>query len=103
VPAHNARFAVAAAEVGSAFVPVAQEQWRDVLCLQEERVVAPDNTVSWKRRRLQIPPHPARAHFVRTKVKVHEYPDGELAIFHGPRCLVRWRPEQMSADLEMAA
>jgi len=35
-------------------------------------------------------PHPARAHFVRAKVRVHEYPDGAMAIFHGPRCLVRW-------------
>ena len=90
LPEHNARFAIAAAETGSAFVPVAESQWRDVLCAQEERTVAPDNTVSWNGRRLQIPPHPARAHFVRAKVRVHEYPDGAMAIFHGPRCLVRW-------------
>jgi hypothetical protein len=90
---HNARFADAPAEQGSAFVPVSEAQCRDVLAIQEERTVAPDNTVAWKRQRLQIPPHPARAHFVRAKVRVHEYPDGELAIFHGPRCLVRWRPD----------
>jgi transposase len=94
LPAHNARFAVAPSEAGSAFVPVEERQWRDILCIQEERVVAADNTVAWKRRRLQIPPHPARPHFVRAKVRVHEYPDGEIAIFHGPRCLVRWRPDQ---------
>jgi transposase len=93
LPAHNARFAVAPSEAGSAFVPVEERQWRDILCIQEERVVAADNTVAWKRRRLQIPPHPARPHFVRAKVRVHEYPDGEIAIFHGPRCLVRWRPQ----------
>jgi transposase len=91
LPAHNARFAVQAAEAGSAFVPADQAQWRDVLCVQEERTVAPDNTVAWKGRRLQIPKHPARAHFVRAKVRVHAYADGELAIFHGPRCLARWR------------
>jgi transposase len=90
LPAHNARFAVVPAETGSAFVPVGEEQWRDVLCIQEERTVAPDNTVAWNGGCLQIPPHPARAHFVRAKVRVHEYPDGALAIFHGPRCLVRW-------------
>ncbi len=95
---HNARFAVAPADSASAFVPVAQAQWRDVLCIQEERVVAPDNTVSWDRRRLQIPPHPARAHFVKAKVKVHAYPNGELAIFHGPRCLVRWTPDQIASS-----
>jgi hypothetical protein len=90
---HNARFAVEAAEAGSGFVPVAQMQWREVLCLHEDRIVAPDNTITWNRRRLQIPAHPARAHFVRAKVTVHAYPEGELAIFHGPRCLVRWTPE----------
>jgi transposase len=97
IAAHNARFAEAPAEPGSAFVPVAEAQWRDVLAIQEERTVAPDNTVAWKRKRLQIPPHPARFHFVRAKVRVHEYPHGELAIFHGPRCLVRWQPDH--ADL----
>jgi transposase len=97
LPAHNARFAVAPAEIGSAFVPVAEAQWRDILCIQEERVVAPDNTVAWKRQRLQIPPHPARAHFVRAKVRVHQYADGQLAIFHGPRCLVRFTPDRQPA------
>jgi transposase len=48
IASHNARFAVAPAEAGSAFVPVQEAQWRDVLCIQEERTVAPDNTVAWK-------------------------------------------------------
>lgn len=87
---HNTRFAVAPAEAGSAFVPVAEVQWRNILCIQDDRKVASDNTVAWRGRRLQIPEHPARAHFVRANVRVHEYPDGALAIFHGPRCLVRW-------------
>jgi transposase len=87
---HNARFAVKPTEAGSAFVAVPQEQWRNILCVREERTVAPDNTVSWHGKRLQIPPHPSRAHIVRAKVRVHEYPDGSMAIFPGPRCLVRW-------------
>jgi hypothetical protein len=96
LPAHNKRFAADPLEAGSAFVPVAEAQWRDVLCVREERVVASDNTVSWEGRRLQIPPHPARAHFVRAKVKVHAYPDGSVALFHGPRMLVRWLPEDLA-------
>jgi hypothetical protein len=36
--------------------------------------------------RLQIPPSPLRAHFVRSTVKVRQYHDGSHAIFHGPRC-----------------
>lgn len=98
LPAHNARFAVEPAESASAFVPAAEAQWRDVLCVQEERVVAPDNTVSWRGKRLQIPPHPARAHFVRATVRVHEYADGALALFHGPLCLARWTAEAAPHD-----
>jgi hypothetical protein len=81
-------------QAGSAFVPVQAAQWRDVLAVQEERTVAPDNTVAWKGQRLKIPAHPALAHFVRAEVRVHEHFDGELAIFHGPRCLVRWRSDR---------
>ena len=69
LPAHNARFAAEPADMASAFMPVAEAQWRDILCVQEERVVARDNTVAWNGQRLQIPPHPARAHFVRAKVR----------------------------------
>lgn len=94
LPAHNARFAAEPADMASALMPVAEAQWRDILCVQEERVVARDNTVAWNGQRLQIPPHPARAHFVRAKVRVHHYPDGEIAVFHGPRPLVRWRPDE---------
>jgi transposase len=102
LPAHNARFATKPADAQSAFVPVAEAQWRDILCIQEERVVAPDNTVAWNGRRLQIPPHPARAHFVRVKVRVHHYPNGELAIFHGPRRLVRWPPSQEDNSIPLS-
>ena len=101
LPEHNRRFAIAPADSASAFVPVAEAQWRDVLCIQEERQVAPDNTVGWRGRRLQIPEHPARAHFVRAKVRVHEYADGGLALFHGPRCLERWPAPAPAAEPEM--
>ena len=96
LPRHNVSFAVKPEEVRSGFTPAPASQWRDVLCVQEDRQVARDNTVSWNGRRLQIPPHPSRAHFVRATVRVHEYADGAMAIFHGPRCLVRWTKEAAS-------
>ena len=43
-PAHNARFARPAADTGSAFVAFAGTL-EDILCAQEDRVVAGDNTV----------------------------------------------------------
>jgi len=69
VPMYNRLFAVKLELEESAFVPAGDLAWRDVLCVQEERVVAPDNTVSWNGRRLQIPPHPSRPHFVRVTVR----------------------------------
>ena len=90
LPAYNARFAIAATEPGSTFVPVGLAQWQDVLCVQEERVVANDNTVAFQGLRLQIPPSRLRPHFVKAKVRVHQYCDGTQAIFHGPQCLARY-------------
>lgn len=84
---HNARFAIAADQPGSAFVPDTQGSWREILCIQEERRVGNDNTVKWRGLALQLPPSPLRPHFVKATVRVHEYPDGGLAVFWGPHRL----------------
>jgi transposase len=90
IPAHNARFAIAPEQEGSAFVAVAGVDLAEILCVQEERCVGNDNCVSFNRLKLQIPESPLRAHFVKATVKVRQYPDGTLAIFHGQRCLGRY-------------
>lgn len=93
IDAHNARFAVAAEAPGSGFVADPAGLWREILCIQEERQVAKDNTVKWRGRTLQIPPSPLRPHFVRCNVRIHEYPDDSLAIFLGPHRLVLYDAE----------
>jgi transposase len=93
LPEHNARFAVAAEQAGSAFVGDPGGIHRDILCVHEERTVGNDNCVRYRGLSLQIPPSPLRPHFVRVRVRVHDYPDGTLAIFHGPRCLARYRSD----------
>ena len=90
VPDYNARFAVSAAEAGSAFIAYAGQPLEEVLCIQEERQVGRDNCVRWKGLFLQIPPQPHRHHYVKATVRVHEYPDRGLAIFDGPVCLGRF-------------
>ena len=40
---------------------------------------------------------------VRAKLRVHTYPDGEIAIFHGPRCLVRWLPDQEDKTIPLSS
>lgn len=107
LPTHNARFRVAPTENGSAFVPWAGGDLAEILCIQEERTVGNDNTVRYNRLVLQIPADRHRHHYVKTKVRVHEHPDGTLAIFHGPRCLARFdakgQPVGGAAPTKMAA
>ena len=93
LPAHNAAFRVSPAEPGSAFIPYIGHNLSDILCLQDDRIVARDNCVSYRRLSLQIPPDRHRHHYVKAKVRVHEYPDGRLALFHGPRCLARYHAD----------
>ena len=90
IPAHNARFAVAAEQPGSAFVAVPGVDLNEILCVQENRLVGQDNTVVFHRLRLQIPPSPLRPHFVKARVKVRQYQNGAHAVFHGLRCLGRY-------------
>ena len=92
LPLHNARFAVPAEGQGSAFVPFAGAL-DDILCVHADRVVGNDNTVRYRGLTLQIPPDRHRHHYVKARVRVHEYPDRTLALFHGPRCLSRYNAD----------
>ena len=102
LPAHNQRFAVEA-ESGSAFTPIPGVNLDEILCVQEERQVMKDNCVSYRTLKLQIPASPLRAHFVRARVKVHVYPDGSHALFHGPRCIGRYDEKGALKDAKNAA
>lgn len=87
---HNERFSIAAEESGTAFIPWTATNLAEIFAIQEERTVLNDNTINYKRLHLQIPPDKHRFHYVKTKVRIHEYPDGTMGIFHGPRCLGRY-------------
>jgi hypothetical protein len=71
--------------------------------VQEDRQVGNDNCVSYCTKKLQIPESPMRAHFVKARVKVHVYPDGSHALFHGPRCIGRYDPNGVIGDAKNAA
>ena len=99
LPDHNRRFATKPELEASAFAsPPPPDQVHEVLCLHTKRVVAHDNTVRHERRVLQIPASPVRHHYVKATVRVHEYPDGTLALFHGPRCLARYQADGEPID-----
>jgi transposase len=94
LPEHNARFARPPELEEKAFVPIADKTvLHEILCVEEERIVGHDNTVSFAKLRLQLPESKARAHFVKARVRVRKYVDGSLAVFHGPRLLGRYTPD----------
>jgi transposase len=95
---HNARFARPPELAESAFVAVDPANLAEILCIEEERIVARDNTVAYEGIRLQLPESRVRAHYVKARVKVREYPDGGLAVFHGPRLLARYDGDGRPVD-----
>lgn len=90
IPRHNERFSVPPKEKKSAFIPCIRSELRDVLCIQEERVVQNDNTIRYNGHILQILKNDLRHHYVKTTVTVHCYEDETLAVFYGHLCLGRY-------------
>lgn len=93
LPAFNREFSVKPAVEGSAFVPFIGPGLDDILCEQHERTVNKDNCIRFEGLSLQIPADRYRRHYVKARVRVHRYPNGSLALFHGPRRLASYTSE----------
>jgi transposase len=100
-PAFNKEFSRLPAEKGSAFVAFLGDNLDDILCEQFERTVGNDNCVHFDGLRLQIPENPYRMHYVKVRVRVHRYPNGGLAVFHGPRKLAQYDQKGTLLDAKM--
>ena len=96
LPQHNARFAAPAEAQGSAFVSFAGAL-DDILCVQEAHRLERQHR-ALQAPGLQLPADRHRRHYVKATVRVHEYPDGTLAVFHGPRCLARYQTDGEPID-----
>ena len=86
----NAKFAVAAAQAGTAFVPVAHLNLDRIFSIQHERVVARDNTIQFANRVLQVPSTRFRATLAGCRVVVYEHLDGTISIGYGPHTVARF-------------
>ena len=73
LPRHNARFAKPAPFTETAFVAADPALLAEVLCIEEERIVARDNTVVYGNRRLQLPASQARAQIGRASCRERVY------------------------------
>jgi hypothetical protein len=93
LPAYNEEFSVIPEDPASMFVPWAGTPVEDILCEQFQRSVGNDNCVRFDGLILQIPADQYRFHYVKAKVRVHRYPNGTLAIFHGHRKLASYNSQ----------
>ena len=91
----NARFRVAAAHKGSAFVRLGRNDLDDIFSVQQERVVNQDNTVHLDNRVFQIEKTRWRNTLAGMTVEVHEHLDGSVTIHYGPHRIAEFAAGQI--------
>lgn len=90
LPTFNATFGRVPADPASAFVPVGRVDLDQILCHEEARTVARDNTVVLHGVVLQIDKQPRRRTCAGLPVLVRRHLDGRHSIWWGLRCLGRF-------------
>jgi transposase len=86
LPRFNQRFAVPAAQEGSAYRPLAPDMLLEqIVCFKYRRTVGSDNTIRFGSERIQLLPAAGRASFAKCRVEVQERMDGSLAVFYQGR------------------
>src|SRR5712692_347858 len=90
IPEMNRKFVVPAAERGHACVPVAGQDLDRIFSIQQERVVANDNTVKLGERIWQIEKTPWRGTLAGCRVLIAEHLDGRVTISYGPHVVGRY-------------
>ena len=90
LPAYNQTFGRPPADPAAAFVPVTPAQLEPILCHEEARVVARDNTVTLDRVVLQIGKQRGRRTCAGLPVLVRRHLDGRHSVWWGRRCLGRY-------------
>jgi transposase len=84
LPQHNAAFRRPPLDPASAFVPLGGVDLNRILCQEDERVVAPDNTVVVAGQRLQIDRQPGRRTCAGLHVRIRQHLDGAITITRPP-------------------
>jgi hypothetical protein len=105
MPDYDARFSHPPADPTPAFVALGDIDLDPILCEEEERTVAPDNTVSFDTVRVQLAKHPGRPTWAGVRVIVRRHLDGRLTVWRGPTRLGLYAASgvALSARVEQAA
>ena len=104
LPRHNATFARVPRDPASAFVPVGGIDLDTILCHEEPRIVARDNTVTLQHQVLQLAKQPGRRSCVGLDVVVRRHLDGRYTVTRGMQILgtydVDGRPVDAAAPVD---
>lgn len=87
---YNEAFARQPRDPASAFVSAGETDLDQILCLEEQRTVGKDNTVSFEGVRLQIGKQPGRRSCEGMKLVVRRHVQGDHSIWRGLQCLGRY-------------
>ena len=91
----NRKFAVPAAQKGSAFVRSKRSDLDWIFSVQHERTVNQDNTISVENRVFQLEKTRWRNTLAGQTVMVHEHLDGRLSIRYGPHVIAQYASDQL--------
>ena len=94
----NRKFAVPAAQTGTAFVPISHLNLDRIFSVHHERVVGRDNTIQFGSRVLQVPSTRFRATLAGCRVTVYEHLDGTLSIGYGPHTVAHFNAQRRASD-----
>jgi transposase len=98
LPQHNATFSHPARDPASAWVTIGDLDLDQVLCHEELRVVARDNTVTLGRTVLQLAPQPGRRTCAGLEVLVRRHLDGAHSVWRGAQRLGLFDAEGRPVD-----
>ena len=101
LPWHRRHWTESAREKGNAFVPSGNVDLDAIFCVQHERSVASDNTVTVGVLRLQIAPQSSRWSYAKCRVKVCEHLDGRWSVRYGPHVLGWYRADGECLDAKL--
>jgi transposase len=102
LPQHNATFSHPARDPASAWVAIGALDLDQVLCHEEPRVVARDNTVTLGRTVVQLAPQPGRRTCAGLEVLMRRHLDGRHSVWRGAQRLGLFDAEGRPVDAATA-
>lgn len=98
IPEFNRKFAVAAAQKGTAFVRLRRKDLDWIFSTQHERTVNNDNTIALSNRVFQLEKTRWRNTLAGQSVTVHEHLDGRVSIRYGANTIAQYQPNELPAQ-----